>query len=238
MYKVIQYAAYRPINGIVGAIASTAGSVIGGLSQASGLEDQAAAMGQAIESYKQGTLFNYRISKINEGRIKRQTKIEQKAIRNEAVRQNLVFQENRRRAVVQARTFRETQKAAIGDSGLLLGTGSALDIEADTAANVAQMLGDMSYENTIAQTQAQYAARAVKAAGVAERMNLIIGRRADLISAEGQVASLIGQQQGLLAQAQAAKIGAFSSAIDGIASFAGGLKTSGGGSVTPNSFLG
>jgi hypothetical protein len=238
MYKVRQYAAYRPINGIVGAVASAAGSIMGGMSQASGLEDQAAAMGTAIESYKQGALFNYRISKINEGRIKRQTKIEQRAIRNEAVRQDLVFRENRRRSVIQARSFRETQKAAIGDSGILLGTGSALDIEADTAANIAQMLGDMSYENTIAQTQAQYAAKAVKAAGVAERMNLMIGRRADLISAEGQVASMIGQQQGLLAQAEAAKISGFSGAISSIASFAGGLKTSGGGNVTPNSFLG
>ena len=237
MYKIVQYAAYRPINGIVGAVASAAGSIMGGMSQASGLEDQAAAMGQAIEATKQGTLFNYRISKINEGRIKRQTKIEQRAIRNEAVRQDLVFRENRRRAVIQARSFRETQKAAIGDSGILLGTGSALDIEADTAANIAQMLGDMSYENTMAQTQAQYAAKAVKAQGVAQRMNLQIERRANLISAEGQIAQMVGQQRGLLALAQAAKISGFTGAIDSIANFAGNIKSNTGTS-TVNSFLG
>jgi hypothetical protein len=237
MYKIVQYAAYRPINGIIGAVAGAAGSIFGGMSQASGLEDQAAAMGEAMESFKQGTLFNYRISKINEGRIKRQTKIEQRAIRNEAVRQDLVFKENRRRSVIEARSFRETQRAAIGDSGILLGTGSALEIEADTAANIAQALGDASYENTMAQTQAQYAVKAIKAAGVAQRMNLQIDRRATLISAEGQIAQMMGQQQGLLAQAEAAKISGFTGAIDSIANFAGNIKSNTGTS-TVNSFLG
>jgi hypothetical protein len=237
MYKIVQYAAYRPINGIIGAVAGAAGSIIGGSSQADGLEAQAAAIGESIESFKQGTLFNYRISQINEKRIKRQTKIEQRAIRNEAVRQDLVFQENRRRSVIEARSFRENQRAAIGDSGILLGTGSALEIEADTAANIAQALGDMSYENTLAQTQAQYAIKAVKAAGVAQRMNLIIDRRANLIAAEGQVASMLGQQQGLYAQAEAAKISGFTGAISSIANFAGNFKSNTGTS-TVNSFLG
>jgi hypothetical protein len=239
MYKIIQFAPYKPKNGIVGAVSSIAGtaaSVAGGMAQAEGLEDQAAAVGQAIESYRQGTLFNYRISKINESRIKKATKIEQRAIDREAARQNLTFQENRRRAVVQARSFRETQKAAMSDSGLQQGTGSMLDIEADTAANIAQVLGDMSYENTIAQTQAQYARRALKSQSVFERMNLMIQRRADIISAEGQIAQMLGQQQGLLASAEAAKIGAIGSAIDGIAGFAGGFKSSSN-LATPNSFL-
>ena len=232
MYKCIQYAPYRPINSIIGAAASLAG----GLSQASGLEDQADAIGAAMENYKQGVLFNYRISKINERRVKKTAKREKTAITNEAIRQKLVFEENRRRAVVQARTFRETQKAAIGDSGLLQGAGSTMDIEADTAADVAQVLGDMAYQSTLYQTQAKYARKAVQAQSVLERMNIQIQRRADLISAEGTILQMMGQQAGLQAQADAARIGAFGGFIDGIASFAGGIKPSEG-LATPNSFL-
>jgi hypothetical protein len=239
MYKIIQYASYRPINGIIGAVASIAGtaaSVAGGMAQAEGLEDQAAAMGQAMESFKQGTTFNYRISQINEKRIKKAADIQKRVIKNESVRQNLVFQENRRRAVIQARTFRESQRASMSDSGLMQGTGSMLDIEADTAATIAQTLGDMSYENTLAQTQSKYAIKAVQSQSVFERMNLRIERRANLISSEGQLYQMAGQQQGMLAAAQAQKISAFGSALGGISSFASGFKNNVS-TATPNSFL-
>jgi hypothetical protein len=67
------------------------------------------------------------------------------AIGQEQKRQALEQGENRRRAAVEQRRFRAAQFSALASTGALTGTGTALDIEADTWAQQQRQMADQQY---------------------------------------------------------------------------------------------
>ncbi len=67
------------------------------------------------------------------------------AIGQEQKRQALEQGENRRRAALEQRRFRASQLSALASTGAMLGTGTALDIEADTWAMQQLQLADQQY---------------------------------------------------------------------------------------------
>lgn len=81
-----------------------------------------------------------------------------KAITLEQQREAADEEENRRRAIVEQRRFRAQQLTSMASSGALLGTGSALDIEADTWAKQQVELADRQRVFELGQRQLAYQA--------------------------------------------------------------------------------
>lgn len=81
-----------------------------------------------------------------------------KAITMEQQRESAEEEENRRRAVVEQRRFRAQQLSSMASSGAMLGTGSALEIEADTWAKQQVELADRQRVFELGQRQLAYQA--------------------------------------------------------------------------------
>lgn len=83
---------------------------------------------------------------------------EAKALQTEEARKRAELAENTRRQAFEQRRFRSTQIAALANSGFLTGTGTALEIEADTWAQQNRELADMTYLNTLERRKLNFAA--------------------------------------------------------------------------------
>lgn len=83
---------------------------------------------------------------------------EAQALNREAQRQQIEFEENQRRLARQQKAFRSSQLARIAESGFLTGTGTALDLEADTWAQQQRELADQQYVQSVQQQSLQYKA--------------------------------------------------------------------------------
>jgi hypothetical protein len=90
------------------------------------------------------------------------------AINQEQKRQALEQTENQRRAAVEQKRFRSAQFAAMASSGAMTGTGTALDIEADTWAQQQLQLADQRYLADVQQRGLAAQASTVRQMGAAE----------------------------------------------------------------------
>lgn len=81
---------------------------------------------------------------------------ENKALKIEADRQQAEFEANRRRTMLAQRRARATQLSQIADSGFMTGTGTTLEIEADTWNKQQLELADMGYYNSLGQRELAY----------------------------------------------------------------------------------
>ena len=91
-----------------------------------------------------------------------------KAIGQEKKRQALEQSENQRRAAVEQKRFRASQFAAMASSGAMTGTGTALDIEAETWAQQQLQLADQQYLADIGQRALSAQASTVRQQGYAQ----------------------------------------------------------------------
>jgi hypothetical protein len=91
-----------------------------------------------------------------------------KAIAQEKKRQSLEQAENQRRAVIEQKRFRASQFSALASSGAMTGTGTALDIEADTWAQQQLQLADRQYLADIGQRALSAQASTVRQQGYAQ----------------------------------------------------------------------
>lgn len=116
-------------------------------------------------------------------------KAEANALNREAQRQQLELEENRRRLARQQRMFRAAQITRMADSGFMTGTGTNLQIEADTWAKQQTELADQTYLKNLSQGELRYKA------GVALEMG---AQQASQIRAQipGTVLSGIGSMAG------------------------------------------
>lgn len=114
---------------------------------------------------------------------------EAKALNQEARRQQMEFEENQRRMAKQQKAFRSAQLARMADSGFFTGTGTTLELEADTWAQQQRELNDAQYVQAIGKQQLQYRA------GTALEMG-----RQQASQLRGQIAGQIFQGVGQVAQ--------------------------------------
>lgn len=91
-----------------------------------------------------------------------------KAIGQEKKRQALEQSENQRRAATEQRRFRASQFAAMASTGAMTGTGTALDIEADTWAQQQLQLADQQYLADVGQRALSAQASTVRQEGYAQ----------------------------------------------------------------------
>jgi hypothetical protein len=99
------------------------------------------------------------------------------AIGQEQKRQALEQGENRKRAAMEQRRFRASQLSALASTGAQLGTGTALDIEADTWAQQQQQMADQQYLYDVGQRALGAQASTVRQQGRGEA-NAIRGQMA------------------------------------------------------------
>lgn len=128
------------------------------------------------------------------------------ALRQEATRQQAEFEANRRRTMQAQRRARSQQLASIADSGFMTGTGTTLEIEADTWNKQQLELADMGYYNSLNQRQLGYQAQTALEMG-RQQAGQIRSQKA------GIVVGTVGQMASIGMQAKAA--GAFSKAEPG-----------------------
>jgi hypothetical protein len=91
-----------------------------------------------------------------------------KAIAQEQQRQQIESDENMRRAALEQKRFRAAQFSRLASSGALLGTGTALDIEADTWAQQQLQIADMQYLQNVGQRALGAQAQTVRAQGYSQ----------------------------------------------------------------------
>ena len=90
------------------------------------------------------------------------------AIAAEQKRQDAENDENMRRAALEQKRFRATQFSRLASTGAMLGTGTALDIEADTWAQQQLQLADMQYLQDVNQRALAAQAMTVRAQGTSQ----------------------------------------------------------------------
>lgn len=83
-------------------------------------------------------------------------KAQAQAINQEANRQQAEFEANRRRTMLQQKRARSQQLSQLADTGFMTGTGTALEIEADTWSKQQLELADQSYYNSLNQRELSY----------------------------------------------------------------------------------
>lgn len=115
------------------------------------------------------------------------------ALKQEAVRQQTEFEENRRRTAFAQRRARAEQLSEIAGSGIQLGTGTALALEADTWNQQQRELADQSYMNQLSQRQLNYQAGTVLELGK-QQASQLRGQRAGIIV--GTVGNIAGTVAG------------------------------------------
>jgi len=114
---------------------------------------------------------------------------EAKAIAQEKKRQSIEQAENQRRAAQQQNRMRAQQRAAMAGTGAMMGTGTVLDIEADTWAQQQLQLADQRYMFDLGQRQLTAQRTAVLDEGKAQASQIRGTRAGTVLSGMAQVAS-------------------------------------------------
>jgi len=118
---------------------------------------------------------------------------EANALKQESIRQQTEFEENRRRTAFAQRRARAEQLSEIAGSGILPGTGTALALEADTWNQQQRELADQSYMNALSQRQLTYQAGTALELGK-QQASQYRGQRAGIII--GTVGNIAGSVAG------------------------------------------
>ena len=116
------------------------------------------------------------------------------ALKQEAVRQQTEFEENRRRTAFSQRRARAEQLSEISGAGILPGTGTALALEADTWNQQQRELADQNYMNQLTQRQLSYQAGTALELGK-QQASQLRGQRAGIIV--GTIGNIAGSLAGM-----------------------------------------
>jgi len=138
------------------------------------------------------TAISYSAQQTAAKQAKYNAEAESQALANEQKQKELEFSENQRRLAEDQRRFRAKQLAAIADSGIVAGVGTALQLEADTWKQNNTDLTDAGIVNQINSSNLNYRAGAALQLGKAESAGYKRAATGTLVSGLGSMVGTIG----------------------------------------------
>lgn len=148
------------------------------------------------------------------------------ALKIEADRQQAEMEANRRRTMLAQKRARSQQLSQIADSGFMTGTGTTLEIEADTWNKQQLELADMAYYNSLGQRELAYKGQTALEMGRQQAGQLRGQKVGIVLGTVGEVAGSVGSAA--MASSKGSKTTGSAQTPGGTSSSAGSAPSTGG----------